>query len=283
MKLKRLGISMVVVLFAAVTGVIGSFNPRTATALDSRRYVALGDSVAAGLGLQQTPDVPEELPCGRSAKAYPRLIAAQLDMPLEHYACSGAKVDEGLYGPQDLGDFTVRPQLERAFEAGTPDLMTVTIGANDARWSQFVRDCYVWRCGSALDDARATAYLLDLRWELYLTLEQIKRQSGAHQPRVYFSGYFVPLSPSAPSCTDTTNFSTAEMQWLNQQATALNQVIEDAVSWYGFAEFVPIDFSGHEICTGDPWVQGSQDTAPFHPTANGQKAMARQVLAAIRS
>lgn len=280
--MKRFVISAVLVLLAAALGIASNFTPTVATALESKRYVALGDSVAAGLGLPQGPGIPEEQACGRSPQAYPQQVAASLNMTLEHYACSGAKVDEGIYDPQDVNGNKLQPQLDRAFAAGTPDLITMTIGANDARWSQFVRDCYIWRCGSAWDDARASAYLLDLRWELYLTLSSIQQRSGANPPQVIFTGYFTPLSTSAPSCNDTRNFTVAEMNWLNGQAAALNQVISDAVSWYDFAEYVPIDFSGHELCTSSPWVQGNQDPVPFHPTAAGQSAMARAVTGAIR-
>jgi lysophospholipase L1-like esterase len=282
--MKRFFVSSTLVLLAAVLGIASNFSPSVATALESKRYVALGDSVAAGLGLPQGPGIPEEQACGRSAQAYPNQVAKNLNVPVEHYACSGAKVDEGLYGPQEVGGNELTPQLDRAFAAGTPDVITVTIGANDLRWSQFVRDCYVWRCGSSFDDARASAYLLDLRWELYLTMQSIQQRSGTtNPPKVFFTGYFLPLSTTAPSCTDTQNFSAAEIDWLNTKAAALNQVISDAVSWYGFAEYVPVDFTGHEICTSNPWVQSSQDPAPFHPTAGGQAAMARAVTAAIKN
>ena len=281
--MKRFLVSMVLVIMAAAAGITLNFSPKVATALESKRYVALGDSVAAVLGLVQGSSTPEDQACGRSTQAYPQQVAANLSLTVEQYACSGAKVDEGLYGPQEVSGNQLTPQLDRAFAAGTPDLMTVTIGANDARWSQFVRDCYTWRCGSRWDDARVSAYLLDLRWELYQTMQYIQRHGGAHPPKVLFTGYFLPLSTTAPSCIDTRNFSTAEIDWLNNQAKALNQVIADAVSWYSFAEYVPIDFSGHELCTSDPWVQGFQDPAAFHPTAGGQTTMAKAVTAAAKN
>ncbi|MEK7152643.1 MAG: SGNH/GDSL hydrolase family protein, partial [Patescibacteria group bacterium] len=255
-------------------------NPSIATALESNRYVALGDSVAAGAGLPPGVGITEEQGCARSEQAYPYKVAASLGMSLEHLACSGAKVDEGLYGPQEVNGTAIEAQLDRAFAAGTPDLITVTIGANDARWSQFVSDCYTWRCGSHWDDARISAYLLDLRWELYLTLTNIQQRSDGTMPKVLFTGYFTPLSLAAPNCNDTRNITTDEITWLNTQVAALNQQISDAVSWYGFATYVPIDFSGHELCTANSWIQGVQDPAPFHPTAAGQTAMARAILAA---
>lgn len=279
MKLKRFLVSFALVAVAAVLGTVFSLRPIAATAVggEGGRYVALGDSVAAGQGLPQGIGIPEEQVCGRSAQAYPYQIATATGMYLEHLACSGAKVDEGLYGPQQVGDNTLMPQLERAFAAGSPDLVTVTVGANDARWAQFVRKCYQWTCGSKWDDGLATVYLADLRWELYLALSQIAQLSGQDQPEVIFTGYFIPFSPDGPRCNEVRNFTTAEMSWMNTQAAKLNQVIHDAVSWYSFATYVPVDFSGHELCSNEPWVQGLQDLAPIHPTAGGQAAIARAI------
>jgi hypothetical protein len=40
-------------------------------------------------------------------------------------------------------------------------------------------------------------------------------------------------------------------------------------------------FTGHELCTADPYVQGPDDRAPLHPTVTGELAIAladQQVL-----
>ena len=40
-------------------------------------------------------------------------------------------------------------------------------------------------------------------------------------------------------------------------------------------------YTGHELCTADPYVQGPDDPAPLHPTATGELAIAladQQVL-----
>lgn len=281
--MKRKILSLVLVLLATVTGVTFSLSPAAATALESNRYVAMGDSVAAGAGLMAMTNTPEDQLCARSSSAYPHRVSRALGMSLEHLACSGAKADEGLYGEQEREGTTLAPQLDSAFAAGTPDLITITIGANDVRWAEFVQQCYAWDCGGAVDDGLASAYLLDLRWELYRTLRGIKHRSMDFMPRVILTGYFTPLSTTAPSCADTRNFSTQEITWLNTQAAALNQVIAQAASWYSFVEYVPVDFSGHELCTAHPWVQGVADPAPFHPTVVGQMAYSRAVLSAIRN
>jgi len=269
---------------AVVAGVAFSFTPPKASAVggEGKRYVALGDSVAAGLGLPQGIGVPEEQACGRSEQAYPYQVAAAAGMYPEHLACSGAKADEGLYGPQTVGPNSLPPQLDRAFAAGTPDVITITIGANDARWTEFLGKCYQQRCGTYFDDAAIAVLLTDLRWELHRTLATIKHRSGTTPPQVILTGYFIPFNTANITCNDTRNFTVAEMNWMNAQVANLNQAIRNVTSWYGFADYAPVDFSGHELCSNDPWIQGLQDPAPFHPTAGGQAAMARNVLAVLQ-
>ncbi|HSD56267.1 MAG TPA: SGNH/GDSL hydrolase family protein, partial [Candidatus Saccharimonadales bacterium] len=275
--MKRQIISISLVLLATISGVIFSFNPEAATALASNRYVALGDSVAAGLGAGTVGSTGEDTLCGRSSSAYALRVSSSLNMPVEQYACSGAKANEGLYDTQTVGNTKLDTQLNRAFASGTPDVITVTIGANDVRWTQFVKQCYLWDCGTKFDDVQMTAYMTHFRWEMYRALSIIQAKSGgsrAQMPKVYFTGYFKPFSTSAASCADTRNFTPGEMTWLNTQVDKLNQTIIDSVSWYNFAHYVPVDFSGHELCTTTPWIQGLQASAPYHPTTAGQRAYA---------
>ena len=79
------------------------------------RYVAMGDSVAAGLGLDGA-----DATCGRSSQAYSSEIAKYYSITAENIACSGAKADDGVYGDQvTADDETVVAQLDTAFANGT--------------------------------------------------------------------------------------------------------------------------------------------------------------------
>ena len=42
------------------------------------------------------------------------------------------------------------------------------------------------------------------------------------------------------------------------------------------------DFSGHQLCTPQPYVQGLGAAAPFHPTVLGQLAIALADQAVLR-
>jgi len=248
-----------------------------AVAYPDYRYVAMGDSVAAGLGLgTATTD------CGRSTEAYSTAIADYYSIRAENIACSGAKADEGIYDEQETADGEViDAQLDTAFAGGTPDLITLTIGANDLRWTQFIRQCAVLRCGGSFDDARAAAYLTDLRIELWWTLREIERRSAGSPPLVALSGYYQPFA-SGGECSDRQGITDNEAAWLNRQATALSNVIRsEANRQADFALYVPADFSGHELCSGDSWIQTRNDPAPFHPTAAGQQALADSFIEAF--
>ena len=244
------------------------------------RYAALGDSVAAGAGLPGVSGATaEDVACGRSSQAYPFQVAYTLNLSLTQLACGGAKVDEGIYGPQSVNDITIPSQLPRAFAAARPDIMTITIGANDARWTQFVRECYLIRCGGRIDEARAKIYRADLRIELAWMLHRIDQLSAGNPPRVLLSGYYTPLSTS--SCLPD-RVTATEQAWLTEQTADLNQAIRSVIPYFSFAEYVPVDFSGHGICSSDSWVQGIDDPAPFHPTAAGQTAIAQAFVTQIQ-
>ncbi|HEU4914313.1 MAG TPA: SGNH/GDSL hydrolase family protein [Candidatus Saccharimonadales bacterium] len=276
---KRFFWSLSLSLLATLMGLVLSLSPAIAIAHGSNRYVALGDSIAAGVGLQPLEGSQEDAVCGRSSASYPYQVARRIGMSFGHYACGGAKVSDGLYDSQEIGGLQLEPQIDRAFAAGTPEVISVTIGANDMRWTRILQQCYLSDCGGRLDEVQMTAYRTYLRYKLHRTLSLIYAKSHEVQPKVIFTGYFMPFSTGAPACADTRNFTPTEMTWLNGQVAKLNQTITDSVSWYDFARYAPVDFAGHEFCTQNPWIQGVADPAPYHPTAAGQLAISRSVLA----
>lgn len=258
---------MVVVFLAVVAPVTSVY-----AAAHYDRYVALGDSVASGAGLGANLSTT----CDRSTLAYPSVLAAKLGTTVTNLACSGAKVDEGIYGSQERGTTEIRPQLDVMFERGQPDLITLTIGANDVRWSSYLRDCYVYTCGSALDKARAVVYRADLRYELTKALLLIEQRSGSTTPTVLVNGYYTPFSRA--NCSATNEITRAEKQWIADQKGYLNDSLRVVVNSFDFATYVPVDFSGHRVCSPDTWLQGPNKTAPFHPNTAGQQQLANANL-----
>lgn len=258
---------------------------QSATAQPARsiNYVALGDSVAAGAGLPASASqTTNDTTCDRSPQAYPYIIARTYQLNLLHLACSGAKVDEGIYGEQTRASMEIPSQLDVAFATtASPTLMTATIGANDVRWTQFIRQCYAIRCGTSFDDVRAKVYRADLRIELFRMLHQVYTRSGGSPPRVLVSGYYSPINTT--ECLTSNRFTAEEVMWLNEQTASLNQAIQSIIPYFSFAQYVPIDFTGHELCSADSWVQGVEAEAPVHPTAAGQAAIAQSFIRVLQS
>lgn len=242
-------------------------------------YVALGDSVAAGLGLPLASNATSsDVQCGRSPLGYPASVARSLNLPLTNLACSGATAGD-LVTQQHISGPNPAAQLNGAFASGTPQLMTITTGANDVHWQAFARACYVTNCTSGAYTTAANAYLKVLQLKLQYMFTSIESRSGGSPPQVIITGYYDPVSAA---CTATTQVTPAEIAWVQQQTNALNSTIQATAANYPFVTFVPLNFTGHSACSADPWVQDIQGTAPLHPTARGQQAIANAVIAAAR-
>jgi lysophospholipase L1-like esterase len=245
--------------------------------VNGQRYAALGDSVAAGLGLPPAGE-DQDARCGRSTQAYPYRVAQSQGLTLLHLACSGATAGD-LITQQRLNGPNISPQLEAAFAGGTPRLITITAGANDVQWANSLRFCYASDCGSVTDTAAINIALAALQLKYQYAMNDIRQRSGGQPPTVIVTGYYNPLSSECANFQQ--NITAKELEWLNAAVGALNQTIEGVVVMYPFARFVPIDFTGHSICSGDPWVQGLADPAPFHPTEEGQRVIAQSVIGTL--
>lgn len=251
----------------------------TKNTLPGGQYIALGDSVAAGQGL--VPADGSDPVCDVSAGAYPSAVAASVGLPYSNFACSGATAGD-LVSEQHLDNTgrDIEPQLDRAFADGTPRLITITAGANDLYWQYFVRQCYTDSCGSDADKAVIASLRSVLKLKLKYALQEIRSRSGGNPPRVVLTGYYQPLSSRCTS--QISSLTRSEVNWFNQQISKLNSTIRSTTSGYSFARYASVSFSGHELCTTDPWVQGIDSPAPLHPTEAGQQAIAASVLKLVR-
>jgi lysophospholipase L1-like esterase len=245
-------------------------------------YAALGDSVAAGLGLPLVPNATAtDTTCGRSSQGYPNIVAASLNKPLANYACSGATAGD-LFTQQGVSGPNIAPQLSQAYANNAmPDLITITAGANDVQWSNFIQKCYVSTCGTATDTVIANGALAVLQAKLYYMFYEIQSRSGSTPPTVVVTGYYNPLS--AQCVPKIPNVTANEITWVTSYVASLNQTLQSVTSHFPFARFAPVDFTGHDLCSADSWVQGQSDPAPVHPTSAGQNAIAQSVLSALTS
>jgi lysophospholipase L1-like esterase len=268
-------------------------NPQVARHTFSPKYVALGDSVASGLGLTMAPGASaEDIACGRSTGAYSSIVAAKLNEKLSKWhveldassaACQGATMDN-LVQEQTLGGVIARPQLDAAYQNGAPELLTLTMGSNDVRWAQFIGACFAaTNCATNENTAIAQQYINTAKGKLIAVLQEIESRSDFIPPFTIVTGYYNPVSAQCAGGGMTVE----ETAWLKDQTNALNAALKKATQQHGtgwFTRFASVDFTGHDICSADSWIQrpGTADgPAPFHPTARGQQAIADAVLAKL--
>jgi lysophospholipase L1-like esterase len=231
-------------------------------------YVALGDSYSSGTG---TRDYSLDSTCQRSPYAYPALIKA--DRPnttLTFVACSGAKTSDVLNNQvQYLNSST--------------NIVTITIGGNDAGFSSVITQCalpWPWSCDSDITNAQNY-----IRNTLPGALNNVYAQIKARAPgaRVVVLGY--PRLFMGVDCNAGTFFSTDEMTKLNATADLLRDVTSARAAAYGFTfkDAIP-PFTGHAVCSTSEWLNGlSNPTSDsYHPNRNGQKLgyepLVRQVI-----
>jgi lysophospholipase L1-like esterase len=243
------------------------------------QVVVMGDSTAAGAGLAPLPGSTDR-DCGRSADSYAADLSAADNWRVLNLACNGATIDSGLLGPQDHDGRRLPPQLAVAERAGHASLIIVSVGADDLNWSAELHYCSITpRC----NDRATTAYFqqqLASFSKNYLDLLSSLAALPSH-PQVIINRYYDPFGPQ-PTCLSQAGLSEPNLQTLTSRLATLNQVLAQGASQFGFSSAQP-DFAGHELCTPQPYVQGLNAAAPFHPTVLGQLAIALADQAALQA
>jgi len=280
MVMKKHTLALIIFIgLATIVGVLLLFLERTPSPPRSEQqlqktYVVMGDSVAAGVGLDDSSDSSA---CNRTKQAYPNEVASSLGLELTNLACTGASSQVGILGPQDVNGLATT-QIDQLFELKKPDLITLTVGANDINWTSIISKCYMETCGDAADIAQTTAGILGVGTSIADILERIKSNYENSPPVVIVTGYYQVFPAGDTSCASLRGVAAAEREWWRSQEDRLNSTIRDTVGRYPFARFAPVDFNNHELCSDNSWVQGFRDTAPFHPTKDGQKAITASVV-----
>src|SRR6476661_7398873 len=195
------------------------------------QYVDLGDSYASGVGTRVF--YSESGSCKRSPEAYGPKVAAQRGYTLSFQACSGAKTTD--VNSNQLGTLT-----------STTSLVTITIGGNDAGFSNVIINCalYYFTCGGAINEANS--FIANkLGGLLDTTYNNIRsRATTAH---VVVVGYPHLFTDSGTTCN--VNFLTSgNERKLNETGDKLDAKIKERVAAHGFT-FVDSRsaFKAHEV------------------------------------
>lgn len=272
---------LVLLVVVIITGTVVRSPNKQASKLQVTNgyYVALGDSVAAGIGLKEYSDSSA---CDRTEQAYPKLVAPRLNYKLKSVACSGATTEMGLLGSQNVNELAVTPQLSALLSGDKPQLVTITLGANDTEWTSLIQKCYAELCGSSADTEAVQAAVSSVAANLEQAFMQIKNKYPSGTPPVIITGYYKLFSPEpAVGCTELSGIEPTELNWITQLQDTIDTALQTATVNYNFVTYIPISFSGHELCTDNPWIQSLNAKKPYHPTEAGQVAIANQIVAAL--
>ena len=224
----------------------------------STRYVAVGDSYAAGMG-----GGAEQGKCRLSANAYPAVFARKAGIDLVvNAACAGATTSDLL-----------KHQLI-ALDDRT-DLVTVSIGGNDLGVAAIAGDCAAGKAAACRNEVTAALSLLNVLPDRLDTVYSAIAQA-APNARIVVTGYTLLYDASDPSAPD---FQTAAA--INAATLGLNEVIRQAVDQQRAAgkavTYLPVDFAGHAIGDRRPWLN-TTGTDVFHPTAAGYAEYASRLV-----
>lgn len=246
-----------------------------AQAVDKTKYVALGDSYAAGQGAGPYLD-----DCYRSENTYSELAAdAKAIKLVTNAACSGKTTQE-----------VVSTQLGRLNKS--TELVTITAGGNNLGFGAIITACgavmvsptveAAAACDKASADAAAMLGSGQLAAEVGSMIQSV--QAAAPNAEIVVTGY--------PYLYDPVPLNTADpmsvfIYQASQLADGLNANIAGAAMATG-AEYVDVRaaFAGHGInsATNDPWINlnladlGSADN--FHPNDEGYEAYYASMSAA---
>jgi lysophospholipase L1-like esterase len=298
-------------------------------------YVALGDSFSSGEGVAPylRDGAQGQTRCDRSTRAYstwvqPRGLAASVyslasgggaagadnrygsdrnvrtTAPFTwlSWACSGAKtknvVPAAEGGVSQATAWATEPQLDSAAPSlADADLVTLTIGGNDAGYTDVLVQCGLFKCNTAAFRQQRTA-VIDATKPL---LEKVYASVAAAAPRarILVLGYAQPFPARKreQSCVALRAFA-GEQDLLRSLGVRLNAMIAAAAADVARTgvniAFVPVAsrFAGHEVCgRKGAWMSGiltSQtgfgvDPGSFHPNLKGQRdGYAAAVNAALR-
>lgn len=263
------------------------------------RIAVIGDSTAAGVGNSSLTDpTAADQACGRSRDAYARVLESATGHPVLNLACSSATIVNGLLGPQREGGMTLPPQVGVLKSVRSLSAVVVSVGANDVGWSDFLRICYAL----ASCDDQVNASLFQRRLDAFrIQYAQLLQQLSdlPARPLVIITQYYDPLgtsldcpalrAPDSPADPppgygfapapgyDQAQRLAQKVDPLRSELDSLNTVLEQGAQAFGFRTVRP-DFTGHELCTPQPWVQGMTAPFPFHPNAAGELAIAAAQL-----
>ena len=248
----------------------------------TKRYVALGSSMAAGPGIPpRDKDAP--LRAARSAANYPHLVAQRLGLDLVDVTYSGATTAHVLTDRQN----DEPPQIDAL--DGSEELVTVTIGGNDVGYiplltaaglPRAVRSVPVLggRLRELLDPTARDRALVGVAESLSAVGQTVRER--APRARVLFVDYLTVLPPAGQ---DASPLSGVDAALGRRVAATLERLTSEAAAETGCEVVRASDASReHHAWSANPWTTKPVRYGlpipgrpfPAHPNAAGMRAVA---------
>jgi lysophospholipase L1-like esterase len=250
------------------------------------RYVALGDSYAAG------PLIPLPLPpfgCLKSSNNYGHI--AQRTFQYAEFrdpSCSGAETED-MTQPQNVSPGPNPPQFD-SLSADTA-LVTLTIGGNDIGFSSIAEDCVsIVPFGSRCRDQyvqngqdEISRRIAETAPKVDAVLDGIRARSP--QTRILVVNYSAIFPHTGRGCYPRMPVARGDVPWLREKQEELNAMLAQQAGANG-AEIVDVYAAsvGRDACasSGTRWVEPyvpATAAAPLHPNLRGMRAMGEMVVA----
>lgn len=257
MKLSRLAALSSSIVLGAVLALTGAGTAQAGTSAAALDYVAVGDSYSSGVGAGSYDSASGD--CKRSTRAYPKLwAAANAPSSFAFTACSGARTND--VTANQLGPLSA-----------ATDLVTVTIGGNDAGFADVMTTCVLNSESTCLSRVAQAKSYVDTTLPGRLDSVYNAIRAKAPSARVVVLGYprFYQLNGSCVA-----GLSEGERAAINGASDHLNAAVAKRAANHGFTfGSVVGTFTGHEICSGSSWlhsVNWLNIGESYHPTAAGQ-------------
>jgi lysophospholipase L1-like esterase len=246
---------------ATLAMVLGAAVP--AQAVEKTKYIALGDSYAAGQGAGPYLD-----DCYRSENTYAELAAeAKAVKLIRNAACSGKTT-------QEVANTQLR-QLNKSTE-----LVTITAGGNNLRVGDLFRYCGAALlapaaaplCDAAIAFATAEIQSGRLAGDVASLIQRVR--TAAPNAKIVVTGYPYLYDPVVPDPADPLSLFIHRATFL---VDGLNGSIITAAQGPR-VEYVDVKaaFAGHGINSAIPWINlnlaAPTNADNFHPNAAGYKA-----------
>ncbi|HSO95106.1 MAG TPA: hypothetical protein VLV81_03605 [Acidimicrobiia bacterium] len=313
--------------------------------------VQLGDSIASGEGtlygytydaatrrwVGGNLDAAWQGPypaCHVSPDAYGTIVARALRARFTTFACTGASYTDGIIGPEvspgllstttlrpaQFGDWANQRDLNPAYDAARPDLVLITLGADDLDFTHVVTDCVTnavahsinleaLRCTATnpgptiTTDFTANLPVLGPHYHALIDAIQARGRAAHRIPKIVFTTYHDPLPLGSITCPDVALLDPTQVAYLRTLVPTLDTTIRTTITGlhaHGVAvadtskAMLAANGTNHRWCSPQPWAYGFSiftvtdpasltSQAPFHPTPDGQRRYAALVTPVART